>query len=64
MMLPVSVSGEGQKGVKTRTFGELRCDVAKFAAAMRKAGIKQGDRVVGGCVGAWVSGGGCLGVSG
>ncbi|KAI0209074.1 Acetoacetyl-CoA synthetase [Lamellibrachia satsuma] len=40
-------TGEGQKEVKTRTFGELRRDVAKFAAAMRKAGIKQGDRVVG-----------------
>ena len=34
----------------TRTFGELRRDVAKFAAAMRNAGIKTGDRVVGGFV--------------
>ncbi len=29
------------------TFGELRRDVALFAAAMRKMGIKTGDRVVG-----------------
>lgn len=29
------------------TFGELRRDVALFAAAMRKMGIQTGDRVVG-----------------
>ena len=42
--------GEGQTCVTTRTFGELRRDVARFAAAMRNAGIKTGDRVVGGFV--------------
>ena len=34
----------------TRTFAELRQDVAKFGAAMRNSGIKTGDRVVGGFV--------------
>lgn len=29
------------------TFGELRRDVALFAAAMRKMGVQAGDRVVG-----------------
>lgn len=29
------------------TFGELRQQVALFAAAMRKMGVKKGDRVVG-----------------
>lgn len=29
------------------TFGELRRDVALFAAAMRKMGVQTGDRVVG-----------------
>ena len=47
----MSVSGEGQKDVETRTFGELRRDVARLSAVMRKAGIKKGDRVVGGCRG-------------
>ncbi|KAK2172904.1 hypothetical protein NP493_920g00005 [Ridgeia piscesae] len=40
-------TGEGLKDVETRTFGELRCDVARLSAVMRKAGIKKGDRVVG-----------------
>uniref|UniRef100_A0AAV2MNV8 Acetyl-coenzyme A synthetase N-terminal domain-containing protein n=1 Tax=Knipowitschia caucasica TaxID=637954 RepID=A0AAV2MNV8_KNICA len=31
------------------TFGELRREVALFAAAMRKMGIQSGDRVVGEC---------------
>lgn len=31
------------------TFEELRQQVALFAAAMRKMGVKQGDRVVGKC---------------
>lgn len=29
------------------TYGELRRDVALFAAAMRKMGVQAGDRVVG-----------------
>ena len=31
------------------TFEELRQQVALFAAAMRKMGVRRGDRVVGGC---------------
>ncbi|KAG8456012.1 hypothetical protein GDO86_001991 [Hymenochirus boettgeri] len=38
---------EGKEDVIKVTFGELRKDVALFAAAMRKMGIKTGDRVVG-----------------
>ena len=38
---------EGTSKHKTRTFAELKKDVAKFAAAMRKMGIKKNDRVVG-----------------
>lgn len=33
---------------RTRTFAELKRDVAVFAAALRKAGVKKNDRVVGG----------------
>ncbi|RVE67892.1 hypothetical protein OJAV_G00086360 [Oryzias javanicus] len=36
----------GEETVKV-TFGELRRDVALFAAAMRKMGVQTGDRVVG-----------------
>ena len=39
--------GEGRDTVETRTFHELKQRVAKFAAAMKKMGIKKGDRVVG-----------------
>ncbi|OCU01999.1 acetoacetyl-CoA synthetase [Xenopus laevis] len=38
---------EGKENIEKVTFGELRRDVAVFAAAMRKMGIKTGDRVVG-----------------
>ena len=33
--------------VRKRTFAELRRDVAILAAAMKKAGVTQGDRVAG-----------------
>lgn len=39
--------GEGKEEIVKVTFGELRRDVALFAAAMRKMGIQTGDRVVG-----------------
>ena len=45
----VDVSVETTTDVKTRTFAELRRDVAVLAAAMRKMGIQKNDRVVGGC---------------
>ncbi|XP_073696680.1 acetoacetyl-CoA synthetase [Garra rufa] len=38
---------EANEEIAKVTFGELRRDVALFAAAMRKMGIKTGDRVVG-----------------
>ncbi|XP_070760719.1 acetoacetyl-CoA synthetase isoform X2 [Enoplosus armatus] len=38
---------EANEEIEKVTFGELRCDVAVFAAAMRKMGIQTGDRVVG-----------------
>ncbi|XP_014904144.1 acetoacetyl-CoA synthetase [Poecilia latipinna] len=38
---------EGKEEIVKVTFGELRRDVAVFAAAMRKMGIQTGDRVVG-----------------
>ncbi|XP_076853959.1 LOW QUALITY PROTEIN: acetoacetyl-CoA synthetase [Brachyhypopomus gauderio] len=38
---------EGMEEITKVTFGELRREVARFAAAMRKTGINVGDRVVG-----------------
>ncbi|KAE8634948.1 hypothetical protein XENTR_v10002482 [Xenopus tropicalis] len=38
---------EGKENIEKVTFAELRRDVALFAAAMRKMGIKTGDRVAG-----------------
>ncbi|XP_075424825.1 acetoacetyl-CoA synthetase isoform X2 [Ascaphus truei] len=38
---------EGEENIDKVTFEELRCDVALYAAAMRKMGVKTGDRVVG-----------------
>ncbi|XP_029777491.1 acetoacetyl-CoA synthetase [Suricata suricatta] len=38
---------EGREEIVKVTFGELRQQVALFAAAMRKMGVKRGDRVVG-----------------
>uniref|UniRef100_S4RC54 Acetyl-coenzyme A synthetase N-terminal domain-containing protein n=1 Tax=Petromyzon marinus TaxID=7757 RepID=S4RC54_PETMA len=38
---------EGGEEVSKVTFGELRSDVALYAAAMRKLGIGKGDRVAG-----------------
>ncbi|XP_045635038.1 acetoacetyl-CoA synthetase isoform X2 [Ursus americanus] len=38
---------EGKEEIVKVTFEELRQQVALFAAAMRKMGVKQGDRVVG-----------------
>lgn len=39
--------GEGKEEIVKVTFEELRQEVALFAAAMRKMGVKKGDRVVG-----------------
>ncbi|TRY55650.1 hypothetical protein DNTS_008844 [Danionella cerebrum] len=38
---------EAKEEIVKVTFGELRRDVALFAAAMRKMGVKTGDRVIG-----------------
>ncbi|XP_078339308.1 acetoacetyl-CoA synthetase-like [Crassostrea virginica] len=45
----VYMTGEGLgiKGVQKKTFRELRSSVARYAAAMRKMGVRSGDRVVG-----------------
>lgn len=43
------VAREGKEEIVKVTFEELRQEVALFAAAMRKMGVKKGDRVVG-CV--------------
>ncbi|KAF7687150.1 hypothetical protein HF521_014378 [Silurus meridionalis] len=40
-------AAEGGEEIVKVTFGELRREVARFAASMRKMGIKAGDRVVG-----------------
>ncbi|XP_053084702.1 acetoacetyl-CoA synthetase [Pangasianodon hypophthalmus] len=40
-------AAEGREEIIKVTFGELRREVARFAASMRKMGIKAGDRVVG-----------------
>ncbi|XP_063641365.1 acetoacetyl-CoA synthetase isoform X3 [Pan troglodytes] len=40
-------TGEGKEEIVKVTFEELRQEVALFAAAMRKMGVKKGDRVVG-----------------
>lgn len=40
-------SAEANEEIVKVTFGELRRDVALFAAAMRKMGVQTGDRVVG-----------------
>lgn len=46
-MVLVLSSGEGREEIAKVTFEELRQQVALFAAAMRKMGVKKGDRVVG-----------------
>ncbi|KAM4809160.1 acetoacetyl-CoA synthetase [Rhinophrynus dorsalis] len=40
-------TGEGKENIEKVTFAELREHVALYAAAMRKMGIRSGDRVVG-----------------
>lgn len=40
-------AAEGREEIIKVTFAELRRDVARFAAAMRKMGVRTGDRVVG-----------------
>ncbi|GAB5578964.1 acetoacetyl-CoA synthetase isoform X2 [Prionailurus iriomotensis] len=45
--LYAATQGEGKEEIVKVTFEELRQQVALFAAAMRKMGVKQGDRVVG-----------------
>ncbi|NP_001306769.1 acetoacetyl-CoA synthetase isoform 3 [Homo sapiens] len=41
------IAREGKEEIVKVTFEELRQEVALFAAAMRKMGVKKGDRVVG-----------------
>eukprot|EP00058_Branchiostoma_floridae_P005430 XP_002590918.1 hypothetical protein BRAFLDRAFT_108770 [Branchiostoma floridae] len=43
----ITVIAEGREEVEKRTFRELADNVAVYAAAMKKMGIKEGDRVVG-----------------
>ncbi|KAK2141163.1 hypothetical protein LSH36_1150g00018 [Paralvinella palmiformis] len=45
--LAVCVTREGLKKIEKKTYSELYQVVAQYAAALRKLGIKQGDRVVG-----------------
>lgn len=45
--LCLCLPAEANEEIVKVTFGELRQDVALFAAAMRKMGIQTGDRVVG-----------------
>ena len=37
----------GAVGIKTKTFKQLRERVKRFAASLKKIGVKEGDRVVG-----------------
>lgn len=46
-LLCFCLSEEANEEIVKVTFGELRRDVALFAAAMRKMGVQTGDRVVG-----------------
>ncbi len=39
-----------EKDIKQLSFKELRHEVQKYAAALRAAGVKKGDRVAGGCL--------------
>ena len=42
----VALIAEREDGtIERRTFGELRVDVARFAAGLRSVGVRQGDRV-------------------
>lgn len=41
------LTAEGKEEIEKVTFGELKRDVALYAAALRKMGLKIGDRVVG-----------------
>ncbi|XP_078599537.1 acetoacetyl-CoA synthetase-like [Branchiostoma floridae x Branchiostoma japonicum] len=43
----IYAAAEGREEVEKRTFRELADNVAVYAAAMKKMGIKEGDRVVG-----------------
>lgn len=43
----LSLSAEASEEITKVTFGELRRQVALFAGAMRKMGVRTGDRVVG-----------------
>jgi len=45
--IAIYATGEGQGGVLRRTFKELRQQVAIYASALKKMGVKKGDRVVG-----------------
>lgn len=50
---PSLSAGEGREEIVKVTFEELRQQVALFAAAMRKMGVRKGDRVVGRCPLGW-----------
>lgn len=39
--------GEGDSTIKTLTFAELRESVRRYRAALKRAGVIKGDRVVG-----------------
>lgn len=45
--LCLRLPAEANEEIVKVTYGELRRDVALFAAAMRKMGVQTGDRVVG-----------------
>lgn len=47
VLINLVFSGEGKEEILKVTFEELRQSVALYAAAMRKMGVKVGDRVVG-----------------
>ncbi|ESO97329.1 hypothetical protein LOTGIDRAFT_187643 [Lottia gigantea] len=45
--IAIYATGEGRTDITTKTFKELRKDVAVYALAMKSMGIESGDRVVG-----------------
>lgn len=47
VLINLVFSEEGKEEILKVTFEELRQSVALYAAAMRKMGVKVGDRVVG-----------------
>ena len=47
MALYYTTERTGPAGVQTKTFGQLKERVRRFAASLRKLGVTEGDRIAG-----------------